>query len=282
MKEYLAITGSPVCTATARADEKWISDLLAHYRPLNQPWPRISVLTRSIMYKIHKRFTPEETMDMTLLMQQKDSEETRLKVPGGRDKMLAKLDEYDDLRTHDIERRPDDMIVPQGSIACVSGFLINIIDKSIRLISPCYTTAEHRYGYRVFDEVKFTDAADFDRQMGAMIERKMVYEPYDAMIMKFRDDLVYRPKADGFQVTTRHQVHQLVGNDVYAPLGELLNQGTFTYAEVVDNLVERGHNAMIVTAVIKGMFDEGFLCELGAIAPGASAERGTLLQMVAN
>jgi radical SAM family RiPP maturation amino acid epimerase len=283
MKEYRAITGSSVCTATARADEKWVADLLAHYRPLNQPWPRISVLTRSIMYKLHKRFTPEEARDMTLLMQQKDSEEQRLKVPGGRDKQLAKLDNYQDLRELETERRPEDMVVPQGSIACVSGFLINIIEKSIRLISPCYTTQEHRYGYRVFDQVSFTDAADFDRQLGDMIERKMVYQPYDGMTMRFRDDLRYRARPDGFQLSTRHQVHQLVGDEIYGPLGALLDAGSMTYAEVVDDLVDNhGFNAMIVTAVIKGMFDEGFLCEMQVAEPAAMAPRGTLLQMGAS
>jgi radical SAM family RiPP maturation amino acid epimerase len=197
MKEYLAVTGCVVCTATARADEQWVSDLLAHYRPLNQPWPRISVLTRSMMYKLLKRFTPEQARDMTLLMQQKDGEETRSKVPGGRDKMLARLERYDDLRELETDRKPEDMVVPQGSIACVSGFLINVIDKTIKLISPCYTTPQYRYGYRVFDQATFTDAGDFDRQIVNMIERKMVFEPHPDMAMRFRDDLRYRPRPDG-------------------------------------------------------------------------------------
>ena len=221
---------------------------------------------------------------MTLLMQQKDGEEARMKVPGGRDKMLAKLDTYDDMREMEIERRPEDMVVPQGSIACVSGFLINIIEKSIKLISPCYTTKERRYGYRVFDEVTFTDGADFDRQIVSMIERKMVFEPYDAMPMRFRDDLRYRPRPEGFQLTTRHEVHHLLGDEVYAPLGELLNQGTLTYAEVIDQLVdERGLNPMMVVAAIKGLFDEGFLCEMEVVAPApTTVAPAAQLQMVAN
>jgi radical SAM family RiPP maturation amino acid epimerase len=280
MKDYKEITGSSVCTATARADEKWVSDLLAHYGPMNQPWPRISVLTRSIMYKIHKRFTPWEARDMVLLMQQKDGEEQRQKVPGGRDKMLKRLEDYTDLRDLDTARTPDDLVVPQGSIACVSGFLVNIIEKTIRLISPCYTSPQHRYGYRVFDTVSFTDAADFDRQLAGMLERKMVFEPYDEMPMKFRDDLRYRPKPGGFQLTTRHQVHECTGNEVFGPLGELVHRGTHTHAQVVDELVERhGLNAMLVAAVIKSLFDEGFLCELEVSRPGVAAGPGTVLQM---
>jgi hypothetical protein len=103
------------------------------------------------------------------------------------------------------------------------------------------------------------------------------------MPMRFRDDLRYRPRPDGFQLTTRHQVHHLTGDELYAPLGALLHQGTLTYAEIVDDLVfTQGFNAMLVTAVIKGLFDEGFLCEMSVIAPGTRAAHGQLLQMAAN
>ncbi len=284
MKEYQKITGCAVCTATARADEKWVSDLLAHYRPQNQPWPRISVLTRSIMYKIHKRFTPEEARDMTLLMQQKDGEEARTKVPGGRPKMLARLDTYKDLRDLDVDSKPDDFEVPQGTIACVSGFLINIIEKTIRLVSPSYTTLERPYGYRVFDEVTFTDGADFDRQIVSLIERKMALEPYDNMPMRFRDDLRYRPRPDGFKLTSRQQVHLMTGDEIYAPLGELLHQGTLTYAQVIEELADRAFNPMLAAAAIKALFDEGFLCEMDIVAPEpeTAAPPAAQLQMAAN
>lgn len=273
MEEYLDVTGSAVCTATARADEEWVSKLLTHYRRLQQPWPRISVLTRSIMYKIMKRFTPEESRDMALLMQQKDGEEMRLKVPGGRDKMLARLDTYEDLREKDGQRRPEDMVVPQGSIACVSGFLINIIQRSIKVISPCYTTPEYRYGYRVFAEATFTDAEDFDRLMTDLIDRVMVIDPYDDMPMKFRDDLKYRPIEGGFQVRSREQVHECSGDEVYGPLGTLLHQGNLTYAQVVDELVDnQGFDPMMTTAIIRSLFDQGFLCEMDIVAPDYEAD----------
>lgn len=268
MEEYLQVTGSAVCTATARADEQWVSSLLTHYRRLQQPWPRISVLTRSIMYKVMKRFTPQEARDMTLLMQQKDGEEMRLKVPGGRDKMLARLDTYEDLREKDGERRPEDMVVPQGSIACVSGFLINLLNKTIKVISPCYTTPQYRYGYRTFAEATFTDAADFDRTLTDLIDRVMVFEPYDDMPMKFRDDLKYRPLDTGFQVRSREQVHECSGNEIYGPLGAMLHEGTFTYAQVVDRMVEHhGFDPIMTTAIIRSLFDQGFLCEMNVIAP---------------
>jgi hypothetical protein len=49
---------------------------------------------------------------------------------------------------------------------------------------------------------------------------------------------------------------------------------------VLDELVdERGFNPMIAVAAIKGLFDQGFLCELDVIAPGRGVAHGTLLQL---
>ena len=107
-----------------------------------------------MMYRLYRQFTPDEFRDVGMLMQQKDSEEHRVKVPGGREKMLARLDGYGDLRDKDADDEGD-TFVPQGSIACVSGFLINLVERTLKLISPCYTTREYPYGYRVFAEASF-------------------------------------------------------------------------------------------------------------------------------
>jgi radical SAM family RiPP maturation amino acid epimerase len=269
MREFEQITGATVCTATARADEKWVGDLIEFYSRGPLPWPRISVLTKSLMYKLHKKFTPEQARDMVMLMQQKDSEEFRAKVPGGREKMLARLTQYKDLRETEVDKKPDDHFVPQGSIACVSGFLINMLARTVKLISPCYTTMQYRYGYRVFAEATFEDADDFRRIINDMAGRKMVLEPYDEMPMRFRDDLRYREKPDGFTVVSPNQVHHCVGHRVQKPLGTLIAEGTYTYGEIVDRLISEGHDPFQVVAVIKGLFDQGFLDELQVEAPAS-------------
>jgi radical SAM family RiPP maturation amino acid epimerase len=265
MRDYGDITGSTVCTATARSDRDWIRSLINHYRQGPVPWPRISVLSKGAMYRLYRQFTPEAFRDLSLLMQQKDSEEYRVKVPGGREKMLARLDEYGDLR--DKEGDDGDTFVPQGSIACVSGLLINLVERTLKLISPCYTNRQYRYGYRVFAQATFEDAEDFDRVLRAMLARKLVSAPYRDMPMAFRDDLRYQARDDGFMLVSPNRVHRFRGNEVFAPLGELLARGDLTYAEVCDALIDEHRcNPMHVVAVLKSLFDKGLLDELGVEA----------------
>lgn len=272
MGEWERVTGATLCTATARADEAWVRDLLAFYGregrgPL--PWPRISVLSRGIMRRLHSTFTPEETLHMPLLMQQTDGR--RAKVPGGREKMLQRLDDYADLRELDVERRPEGHDVPQGSIACVSGFLVNMVDRTLKLISPCFTSRSHPHGYRIFDEVTFTDAEDFDRQLQDMITRKMVVKPFEGMPVRFRDDLRYRARPDGFTLTSPNVVHTCRGNPMYGPLGRMIAAGDATCGEIVQALTnQHGLNWAIVNAALAGLFERGLLDEVGIVAPIAT------------
>jgi hypothetical protein len=62
---------------------------------------------------------------------------------------------------------------PQTSISCVSGFLINLVNQSVRLISPCPSSDQWPNGYVVHDEQSYPDAAQFDRVIEGMIERNM-------------------------------------------------------------------------------------------------------------
>ncbi|MBL4692055.1 MAG: radical SAM family RiPP maturation amino acid epimerase [Magnetovibrio sp.] len=270
MKSYEKITGYSVCTATARSDERWIRDLIAYYRKFPAPWPRISVLSKKIMQKLHRQFTPYEFRDVGLLMQQSDAEVFREKVPGGRDKMMEKLKAGSDLR--DMEEPNIDLVkVAQGSIACVSGFLINAITKTVMLSSPCYTSVTHRYGYRVFDQGTFETPEDLERVMRDMVERCMPLSPYPEMPMRFRDDFSFRAKEGGFDLVSPNQIHHFNDSPVWKPLGSLIDGGTLNYEALIDALVcDHGINLMIASAAVRNLFDGAFLDELGLDAKASN------------
>lgn len=268
MKTYEEITGVPVCTATARFGEEWIRDLIAYYRRGPHPWPRISVLSSKVMHKLHKQFTPDEFRDVTLLMQQRDGEVYRAKVPGGRPKMLQRLETAEDLRALEAGQE-DETSVLQGSIACVSGLLINTIEKTVKLTSPCYTNAEkYPYGYRTFAQASFETVDDFDRVLHDMVARKMVLAPYPSMPMRFRDDLRYQPKEGGFDLVSPNQRHQFKQHEIWSPLGELIARGDLTYENVCNLLIDEYRcDPMIGMAMMKNLFDGGFLDELEVDCP---------------
>ena len=267
MKEYMAVTGYYLCTSTARYGEKWVRDLITYYKQFSAPWPRISVISKKVMQRLHKQFTPMEFRDLWMLMQQEDSEELREKVPGGRERMMAQLEDADDLRKEK-DPKTAKLNVRQGSIACISGFLINMVEKTIKLISPCYTSKKYPYGYRTFDEQSFKNVEEFDQVLQEMIQRNMVEAPYSDMPLAFRDDLDYRPKEDGFQLVSPNRWHDFTGNPVWRPLGKIIAAGDLTYEQAWSTLVfDRGQNPVMVMASITSLFNKGFLDEVHVSVP---------------
>jgi radical SAM family RiPP maturation amino acid epimerase len=263
MKDFAEITGSDVCTSTAVcADKKWIDDLLAFYRPKNMPWPRLSVLSTGMLHKIHENHTPFELVNVNMLMQMKDSE--RGKVSGGRI-----FEEKDDMRQRDSEDNLLDMI-PQGTIACVSGFYINLITKTIKLVSPCYTSRKWPYGNRVFDEAVFETVEDFYTAMQDMIERNMPEAPPENMPLRLRDDLVCKITENGFNLISPNQIHHFENKSVYQALGKLLTDSSIRYQDAMEILTDQyNQNPFAVHAVLNYLFTGGFLDEVGlsALAP---------------
>jgi hypothetical protein len=258
------LTGAMLCTATARAGEDWIRELIDYYSTGPVPWPRVSVLSRGMMRRLHAAFSPMELRDTQMLMQQKDGEEHRVKVPGGRERMLRKLVGADDLRDVDFENLPDGFEPPQGSIACISGTLVNMVNRTVKLISPCYTTMEYRYGYRIFDETTFDGGPEgFEKALKRIVGRSMVVRPYAEMPIRWRDDLKAVPQPDGFTLlspTTRRDFRM---GELHLCTGDLVGRGDLTFGQVFDALSDNPRiGPMVALSMLDALFRKGFLCEL--------------------
>ena len=257
LKEYEEITGAVLFTSTARGNNiAWVRQLLEYYRKGSYPRFRLSVLSLAMLNKIHANFSPMELRNVELFMQMKDH--PREKVAGGR-----LLKEIDGLRGEQDLTSKQELKIPQGSIACVSGFCINLVNKSVTLTSPCYTCRKWPYGFRVFDKATFNDENDFSQVIQAMIERNMPLSPPKDKPLRFRDDMVFRSTEDGFDLLTPNQIHHFKVKGKCGPLGELIAAGDNTYAMVTEQLVkEHGINPLIIMKAVQKLFDRGFLDEL--------------------
>jgi hypothetical protein len=49
----------------------------------------------------------------------------------------------------------------------------DLVDRTIQVISPGYTSERWPYGYRIHDELTFNDAEDFPRVVQQLINRNM-------------------------------------------------------------------------------------------------------------
>ena len=67
VQDFTKITGYPSCTSTAvPTDAAWVRELLTFYRQGFHPWPRFSVLSKTMLFKIHELYSPEELRDVEL------------------------------------------------------------------------------------------------------------------------------------------------------------------------------------------------------------------------
>ena len=262
LKDFENLTGEVLCTSTAACgDIAWLRDLMEYYRrgDIRYHWPRLSILSLEMMDKVHDAFAPLELLEIELFVQAKDH--FRPKVTGGRI-----MEEHSGLREQeDISDKNSIGLIPRGSIACVSGFDINLATRTVMLFSPCYVSGKWPLGFRVFAEEKYDDPEHFPVVVNQLIEKCMPLSPPQERLMKFRDDIVFRPTEQGFDLATPNQLHHFKGKSKCGPLGQLIADGTHTCAEAAEILKSRHKvNPFIIRAVTQQLFDEGFLDEVYA------------------
>lgn len=263
-------TGWKLCTSSARYDIEWIQKLTKFYgSPTPMMWPRLSILSKHCMEKIHRHFTPEELGYPWLLAQQIEVEDERAKVPGGREKYgLKKLNEVRDCRFYDEPEDVDVASIPQGSIACVSGFKVNMINKTITATSPCYTSKEWPLGYRDYGTNYFTTPDSILPALKQLISRVMLKTLPNHAPIRLRDDLKLRIKDSGFWLVSPCQFHQFSNHLYYTHLGKVLEinsnrQVPWTKSEFINELLVRlpDQSPIAVVAFFEKFFNNGFIDE---------------------
>ncbi len=144
---------------------------------------RFSINSLDELHKAMAAFTAEELAHTSLVFQHPEASPVRVSAGYGRD------------------LEPD---APAGTIACVSGFLINLPKRSVALISPCTDLESWPLGYAVYREATFQDAEAL-RVFVAGCKRDFMGDPMrDETVPRFRDDLVVAYDEDAFTTRTRY------------------------------------------------------------------------------
>ncbi len=188
---------------------------------------RFSILSLKMLNQVHEQFSPEELLLVSLVLQNKES--TGIKAHSGRS------------REQNLKKGQEDSELPeQGTIACISGFLFNMVDRSVKLISPCNASDRWPLGYIVFDEGTFTDANDLKILIERMINEHMPTTVRPTDVVSFRPDLKYESLDDGFKLSNRVKTFKFRQQAFLRDLGEMIHQGGKTAAEIADIFEARG------------------------------------------
>ena len=156
LSDYYAEFGVvPQTTTAASTRNIERTRALLRYTRENDPHiDRFSVLNPAMRDKLFESFSPEELLLVELLPQFPEAPGCKL-TEAGRNRAKDRLDAVG------------------GTIACTSGFVINLQEKSVRLMTPYVSDREHPTGEWIPEKCSFTSAEDLEKTVRRMISQYM-------------------------------------------------------------------------------------------------------------
>jgi radical SAM family RiPP maturation amino acid epimerase len=180
-KEFYAMVGvfPPTTTAVPHKHPERIRTLLSMASEYHSWLTRFSLLSVSLMHKVHEMFTAEELAVAECLPLNRDT--TFAYGVAGRYREFLK--DHPELLAEQQRRLQDAPYYDQirefvsedthahGSIACVTGFLVNIIEQTVQLIAPTHATDEFPVGYITFATARWSNAEDIAGAVADAVRR---------------------------------------------------------------------------------------------------------------
>jgi radical SAM family RiPP maturation amino acid epimerase len=246
-------------TAIAYKDIERTRNLLRLSSSLGSVIDRFSTISLNSLNRVHEGFTAAELLRVELVPQNRDAAVVQRKSNAGRARKFA-------------SKRSDEMVAPEESstIACVSGFLFNMVERSVRLITPCNASDRWPLGYWVLGEGTF-DTTDELRELVNSLMREHMREalrPDD--IVRLRPDLEVTVEQGELKVASRgHGLAFRAMTDLEG-LAALLTEGTHSAADIA---LERARSANVelttTFALLDHLFTQGLIDEEPTPAPAS-------------
>lgn len=245
---------------------------------------RFSVLSVKFLEQIHAAFTPEEMLNVEIVSQMPEGTVPKA-LAGG---FLRRAREKEGLIEHELakinrgavtmpaEEGQEPHFVQPATIACVSGFLVNMVRGTVKLISPCAASERWPLGYIVFDERSFTTAAEFEQALDELIEAHMptAIEPED--VVRFNPDFRFVRHERGFRLATPRNEVRFEREELAAyltSLGEMIEDGERTAAQIaLKACFEHGIPESNTLATLQEFFRNGLLVDQLGRLNGAPQE----------
>jgi radical SAM family RiPP maturation amino acid epimerase len=269
----------PTTTAFPLRDPARMRRLLALAQERDCWINRFSILTIGMLDKVHAEYSAEELALVECLPLNRESafvfgnagrfREKARKDPAYAEEQRGNLrwapwysgdPSYADAEDH-----------PIGSIGCVTGFLVNMVDRRVQLISPTTSSDALPDGLIVFDDRRFEDAEGLGDVLEGMMARWMAPVLADHHRPRFHEWLTYAETDDGFTLTGRfRQVAPFVHPDRAAALrllGSLVREGERTVADITAAVVAAtGATEAETRSDLDAMLASGVLDELRVFA----------------
>jgi hypothetical protein len=209
---------------------------------------RFSILSTAMLRRVHSAFTPEELITTKLLCYNQPL--FLKKARSGRH----------------FDSPPDSNLTIDGStIACMSGFIVNMVTQKIKLISPCAASAKRPLGYKVFFEGTFKDENHFSQIIREVISDYILSDLENDKILKLRSDLEYGYTEDGICFHSKHKKTTFSGYGFLKEMGDMIASGKMNAKQINENLLASGADFVAVIAMMQSIFQNGLLEEVDVV-----------------
>ena len=235
-----------ITTAASMRNPERMHKLLKEVNEYGTTIYRFSVLSEAMAHQIFAEYTPEELLFTELLPQYETAPGQAFANVG---RMAEKKGIYD------------------STISCVTGFIVNFANRTVRLTTPAPASAEHPTGEIILGVMEFTDADSLIACMNTMIHEHMmnIISPKDRV--KLRQGLRYSIKENSAIVVNNdkgaeYTIDPKQETDFYAKLFGFFESGYMTKRQIVAELANDYEGAVITDVFhycINRMWELGIL-----------------------
>jgi radical SAM family RiPP maturation amino acid epimerase len=248
IEDFYRVTGALPSTTSAMPvrDPAWTRRVLRLHDAFGGLLNRFSILNLRMLDRVHQTFTADELLGVRMVLQNKES--TLPKSRAGRARDRAERPD-----------QPDTSLIDGSTIACVTGFLVNMVERSIQLVSPTPSDARRPRGYRVFGSRRFDTAQGFRAAIESLIAEHMPETIPAGRPLGFRRDLAYSGTEEGFVVEAHGARYTFTGGDPTRLLGRLMLDARHTVDEITAALVGAGLDVILAADLLQQLFDRGLI-----------------------
>lgn len=208
-----------ITTAAAIRHKDRLHKLLKQLNERNDRIYRFSVTSYEMYKQIMEEFSAEELALVELLPQFEEAPNNSF-VNAGREG--DKNDEYGD------------------TISCISGFVVNMCRKEIRLTTPTCASAEHPTGEIILETAHFETVDDFENIIKGMISKYMKNIIGPKVGFKLRDGLCYDIKDDSVIISCKDEIQYKLdtreATSMYKLMLDEFAKGYVTRRDIVSKL----------------------------------------------
>lgn len=242
LKDFKDIIGELPQTTTAvpLRDIKVTKELLRLQNGFYSMQNRFSVLTTQMLRRIHNGFTPMELINVKLLMYH---------MP----QLLKKA------RSGRIFVKDDNELMDETTIVCLAGFVVNMVEKTVELISPCPASERFPLGYRLHFKGKFQDANGFRACIEKAVSNCMPEYIENDKIVALRGDVKYEGSPEGIRFLSKFNKSTFSGKTFLWEMGDMVSTRQYTPGQIIGRLIENNADFFEVTGTLQSIFDRGLL-----------------------